>query len=366
MPTKTHAAVIRAEGVVELEDIKVEDPRHDEVLVRIESSGICRTDLEILEGTLELPLPLVAGHEGAGVVEAVGADVTTVAPGDTVALGIAACGACPRCRAGYYPYCDNHAPMNFAGTRLDGSTGLRDAHGWPVHGHFMRQSSWAGYALAHASNAIKVPDDIDHGVLGPFGCGIQTGAGAVWNTLGVEPGTSVAVFGLGAVGQASIMAAKAAGATTIIAVANRRPKLDLALELGATHAVSTADGDVTEIIRELTSGGVQYAVEAAGKPGVMSTAVDVLIETGHAAITGVTPVGETFPVDVWKMLRGRTVHGTTLGDAAPAVILPRLVDLYRQGQFPVDRLMTHYPLEDIKQAIADLESGGTVKAVLHP
>ncbi|MBZ6287367.1 NAD(P)-dependent alcohol dehydrogenase [Streptomyces olivaceus] len=343
MSVQTQAAVIRGAGVIELEDILIEDPRPDEVLVRVESSGICRTDLEILEGTLKFPVPFVAGHEGAGTVVAVGSDVTTVEPGDTVALGAAACGTCPHCRTGAYPYCDNHVAMNFTGTRLDGGTGLRGRSGEIMHGHFMRQSSWAGLALAHTSNTVKVPSDVDRTVLGPFGCGIQTGAGAVWNTLAVEPGSTVAVFGLGAVGQAAIMAAKVSGATTIIAIGNRQPKLDLALKLGATHAFSARDGDVADLVREVTDGGVQYTVEAAGKTDVMTTAVEVLAETGHAAITGVA-ANESFPLDAWKVIRGRTVHGTTLGDVAPSVILPRLVDLYRQGAFPADRLMTHYAL----------------------
>ncbi|WP_328349717.1 NAD(P)-dependent alcohol dehydrogenase [Streptomyces sp. NBC_00445] len=365
MSLRTQAAVIRGAGVIELEDILVEEPRPDEVLVRVESSGICRTDLEILEGTLEFPLPFVAGHEGAGTVAAVGSGVTTVEPGDTVALGAAACGTCAHCRMGAYPYCDQHTAMNFTGTRLDRGTGLRGLDGETVFGHFMRQSSWAGLSLAHASNTVKLPSDVDRSVLGPFGCGIQTGAGAVWNTLAVEPGSTVAVFGLGAVGQAAVMAAKAAGATTIIAVGNRQPKLDLALQLGATHAFSPRDGDVADLVRDATGGGVQYTVEAAGRTDVMTTAVEVLAETGHAAITGVA-AGESFPVDAWKMIRGRSVHGTTLGDAAPSVILPRLVDLYRQGVFPVDRLMTHYSLQDIHQAIADVDDGTAIKAVLHP
>ncbi|MET9357455.1 NAD(P)-dependent alcohol dehydrogenase [Streptomyces sp. NPDC006617] len=343
----------------------MQDPGPDEVLVRIQSSGICRTDLEIVDGALEFPLPFVAGHEGAGTVVGVGSGVTTVEVGDTVVLGAAACGTCPRCRTGAYSYCEQHAAMNFTGTRLDGSTGLRGRVGETIYGHFMRQSSWAGLALAHASNTVKVPSDVDPFVLGPFGCGIQTGAGAVWNILGVEPGSTVAVFGLGAVGQAAIMAARVAGTTTIIAIGNRQPKLDLALELGATHAFSARDGDVADLIRDVTGGGVQYTVEAAGKPDVMTTAVEVLAETGHAAITGVA-AGASFPLDAWKMIRGRSVHGTTLGDAAPSVILPRLIDLYQQGAFPADRLMTHYPLDDVQRAIADVDNGAAIKAVLHP
>ncbi|NJA57124.1 alcohol dehydrogenase catalytic domain-containing protein [Streptomyces sp. NEAU-H3] len=365
MSQRTQAAVLTGVGVLELEDVLVEDPRPGEVLVRVESSGICRTDLEIIQGGLEFPLPFVAGHEGAGTVVAVGADVTTLEPGDTVALGAAACDACAHCRTGAYPYCEQHTALNLTGTRLDGGTGLRGSGGEIVYGHFMRQSSWAGLSLAHSSNTVKLPSDIDRAILGPLGCGIQTGAGAVWNTLAVEPGATVAVFGLGAVGQAAVMAAKVAGATTIIAVGNREPKLELARELGATHAFSARDGDVADLVREVAGGGVQYSIEAAGKSDVMSTAVEVLVETGHAAITRVA-VGASSPVDAWKIIRGRTVHGTTLGDVAPSVILPRLAELYRTGAFPVDRIMTHSALADIRQAIRDLEDGTAIKAVLHP
>jgi aryl-alcohol dehydrogenase len=362
---KTQAAVIREQGVIRIEEITVEDPRPDEVLVRIHASGICRTDLDILDRTVDLPLPLVAGHEGAGIVEAVGSEVTTIAPGDTVALGAAACGRCARCQAGDYTYCENYLAMNFTGSRLDGTRGLRDATGAPLSGHLLQQSSWAGYSLSHVSNTIKMPTGVDPTILAPLGCGLQTGAGAVWSTLNVQPGTSVAVFGTGAVGQAAIMAAKAAGATTIVAVGNRRPRLDLAVELGATHTVSARDGDVVEQVRDLTDGGVQYSVEAVGRPQSMAEAVHVLVETGHAAITGVSP-GAQFTLDAWAVLRGRSVHGTTLGDMAPAVALPRMLQLYQQGRFPIDRLVTRYSLSDIDRAIKELDSGDTVKAVLVP
>jgi aryl-alcohol dehydrogenase len=363
--TAARAAVVRGKGQVALEDVEIEEPRPDEVLVKVLSSGICRTDLEVMEGVLPTPFPVVAGHEGAGIVEAVGSNVSTVAPGDTVVLGVAACGICKQCRAGSYAYCEVHVPMNFLGARLDGSTGLRDAQGKPLHGHFMSQSSWASHALSHVSNTIKVSSDLDPAVLGPFGCGIQTGAGSVMNVLDPEPGTSIAVFGLGAVGQAGIMAAQVSGLSTIVAVGLHEAQMDLARELGATHVVNSGEVDAVEAIRDLTGGGVQYSLEATGSPAVMRSAVDVLVETGHAAITGVAP-GQTFELDVWNMLRGRTVHGTTLGDAVPAVLLPRLVELYQQGRFPVDKLMTHYPLGDIEKAIADVDAGRTVKAVLHP
>ena len=365
---KIKAAVIRGKKNIVIEELELEDPRADEILVRIVSAGICRTDLEVLDGYLPLvPYPVVLGHEGAGIVEKVGANVVGIVPGDTVILGVSACGICPHCRNGELPYCENHVPMNFIGQRMDGSTALLDQKKSKVHSHFFYQSSWATYALAHQSNAIKVSGEIDPYFLGPFGCGIQTGAGSILNVLDVQAGTSVAVFGLGAVGLSGIMAAKVAGAAVIVAIDRHDEKLNLALEVGATHVINSEKENVIERIHEITgrSQGVNYSLEATGATAVMRMAVDVLTETGHAAITGVA-AGKTFELDVWTVLRGRTIHGTTLGDAVPAVFLPRLVELYKQGRFPVEKMMTHYAFEDIKTAIQDVEDGKVAKAVLHP
>lgn len=365
---KIKAAVIRGKKNIRIEELELEDPRPDELLVRIVSAGICRTDLEVLDGKLPLvPYPIVLGHEGAGIVEKVGNNVVGIVPGDTVILGVSACGTCAHCRNGDLPYCENHVPMNFIGQRLDGSTAFLDANNAKVHSHFFNQSSWATYALAHQSNAIKVSDKIDPYFLGPFGCGIQTGAGSILNVLDVQAGSSVAVFGLGAVGLSGIMAARIAGAAVIIAVGRNSEKLNLALELGATHTINSEEENVIDRVREITghSQGVNYSLEATGSTAVMRMAVDILTETGHAAITGVA-AGKTFELDVWTVLRGRTIHGTTLGDAVPAVLLPRLVELYEQGRFPVEKMMTHYAFEEIQQAIEDVDNGKVAKAVLHP
>jgi aryl-alcohol dehydrogenase len=196
---------------------------------------------------------------------------------------------------------------------------------------------------------------------------VLTGAGAVYDVLKVRPGTSIAVFGLGAIGLVGIMAAAEAGASTIIAVARKKAQLARALEVGATHTIDTTQtDDLGAAILDITGQpGVDYSLEATGSPTVMRTAVDVLIETGHTALTGVA-AGQTLELDPWNLIRGRTVQGTTLGDANPSVLLPRLVDLHLQGRFPIDKIETHYTLDDVDQAIEDSRSGKTAKAVLHP
>lgn len=364
---QVRSLVKRGTDKVVTEDLKLEQPRREEVLVRITSAGICRTDLEALDGSLGVPDPVVLGHEGAGIVEKVGEAVDTVEVGDTVILTAAACGQCPRCRAGRYTYCDHHGELNFAGTRLDGTTALTDAAGTAVHSHFFAQSSWSDHALAHHSNAIKVAAEADPRNLGPFGCGVVTGAGTVLNVLRVHAGSSVAVFGLGMVGQAAVMAARVAGATTIIAVAREQSSLDLAKQVGATHTVLAGpEVDSAAEIRAITGvDGVDYSVEATGSVAVMRTAIETVRKTGHAAITGVAP-GHDIAIDAWTLINGRTVHGTVMGDMVPSVLLPQLVDLHLQGSFPINKLLTHYSFDDATTALADADAGRVVKAVLHP
>jgi len=359
---------MREVDVVELEELQVDEIRDDEVLVRILSVGICGTDLDVLSGHLPLGQPpVVLGHEGAGIVEQIGAAVSGIAPGDTVLLSTPMCGMCAACLTGRPGYCLHHDDMAFAGGRADGSTSLRDSDGTPVHSHFFYQSSWATHAVAHVSNTIKISSDVDPSVLGPFGCGVLTGAGAVLEVLKVGPGASIAVFGLGAVGLVAIMAAKAAGASTVIAVARKKHQLDRALEVGATHVIDTTKvDDVPAAIRRIVGGpGVDFSLEATGDSGIIRRAVDVLAPMGHVAITGVAS-GQTLELDPWDLLNGKVVHGTILGDAVPSILLPRLVDLYQQGRFPIDKIETHYRLEEIGTAIEDSRTGRTAKAVLHP
>ncbi|MGW7418022.1 NAD(P)-dependent alcohol dehydrogenase [Streptomyces sp. NPDC054863] len=366
MPTTVTAAVSRNAGEAFLiEELELEDPRPDEILVRHTAVGLCHTDLEAAAGNLPTPHPAVLGHEGAGTVEAVGAAVTGFAPGDRVVLSLDSCGTCRNCLAGQPAYCDQHIPLNFHSRRADGTVGLRDAAGRPVHDHFFGQSSFASHGLAHPRGLVKVSGDLPLTTLAPLGCGLITGAGAVLNSLRVRAGSSVAVFGLGSVGLAALMAAAASGATRIIAVDRNPERLALARELGATELVDATTADAAEAVLDLTGGrGVDHSVESTGAVSVMNTAVSVLAPLGSAAVLGVAALDADLRANAFELLKGRTVTGSVMGHQAPGILVPRLLDLHRQGRFPLDRLVTTYPLTGINDAIADVRAGTTVKAVL--
>jgi aryl-alcohol dehydrogenase len=364
---RVRAAVCRqGSGLFQLEELTLDDPRPDEVLVRFTAVGLCHTDLEVAAGRMPTPFPVVAGHEGAGVVEAVGASVGGFAPGDRVVASFSFCGTCRNCLSGRPAYCPLHFPLNFGAQRADGSVGLRDAAGEPVHDHFFGQSSFAGYSLCRPSSLIKVGDTSvpDH-VLAPLGCGVVTGAGAVWNVLEVSPGSTVAVLGAGAVGLSAVMAAAAAGAARIIVSDVHASRLDLAARLGATDLVDATDGTSVEQIRELTDGqGVEYSVESTGMPDVMAQAVTALAPLGSAAVLGVAPDGADLKTNAFALLEGRSVTGSIVGHQSPAVLVPRLLQLHGQGRFPLEAMIRTYPLDDINKAVQDARSGTAVKAVL--
>jgi aryl-alcohol dehydrogenase len=361
------AAVCRpgSDETFELEELSIGDPRPDEVLVRFTAAGLCHTDLEVAAGRMPTPLPVVAGHEGAGVVEAVGSAVTGFGPGDRVVAGFSFCGGCRNCLSGQPAYCPLHFPLNFGAQRADGTVGLHDWAGEPVHDHFFGQSSFAGYGLCRPSSLIKVGEtDVPDHVLAPLGCGIITGAGAVWNQLKVPPGSTVAVFGAGAVGLSAVMAAAAAGAARIIVTDPHASRLDLAAHLGATDVIDATDGLAVEGVREITGGaGVEFSVESTGVPEVMSQAVAALAPLGSAAILGVAPDAD-LRTSAFALLEGRTVSGSIVGHQAPAVLVPRILDLHRKGRFPLEAMIRTYALDDINKAVDEVRSGTAVKAVL--
>ncbi|MEV6559526.1 NAD(P)-dependent alcohol dehydrogenase [Nocardia sp. NPDC051756] len=368
MTTTITASVARA-GIDEfqVEQLELEDPRPDEVLVRYIASGLCHTDLEAARGNVPTPRPVVLGHEGAGEVVAVGSAVTGFAAGDRVLLSLDSCGSCVNCLGGQPGYCDRHIPLNFHAARADGSVGLRDAAGKPVHDHFFGQSSHATHGLAHPRSLVKVDSRTPLEVLAPMGCGVITGAGAVLNSLRVQAGSTVAVFGAGAVGLSAVLAAVVAGAAQIIVVDRNAERLTLASELGATHLVDATEVDPAEAVRELTGGrGVDYSVESTGVLAVMNTAIAALAPLGAAAILGVTAPEAALQANVFELLKGRTVTGSVMGHQAPGVLIPRLLRLYEEGRFPVHRLVRTYPLAQINTAVADVKAGTTVKAVLTP
>ncbi len=359
------AVVWEPAGEFSIEELELSDPNDDEVLVRIVGAGICHTDLAGRDMHLPIPPPpSVFGHEGAGVVERVGARVTKVKPGDHVVLAWDYCGACSACKSGKELYCLNFFQHNFHGARPDGS-GTLSKNGQDIHGCFFCQSSFADYALANERNAVKVPEDVPLEILGPMGCGIMTGAGAVMNSLQVGPGSSIAIFGVGNVGMSAVLAAVVCGCTTIIGVDLHSNRLGLAKELGATHTVNAGEQDPVEAIREITGGGAQFSLECVGNPKVLRQAVDALPRLGVCGLTGVVPPGTEVALDMDLLMNGRTVRGILGGDAIPDLFIPKLIELYRQGRFPFDRLITFYAFDEINKAVEDMENGSVMKPVLR-
>jgi aryl-alcohol dehydrogenase len=362
-----HAAVVReARQPLTIEKVRLGELRHDEVLVRIVATGVCHTDMVVRDQFFSSPLPAILGHEGGGVVEAVGQDVTSVAPGDHVVMSYMYCGECYLCESGHPAHCQHVGPINFGGGRLDGSTSATDLNGSVVHDHFFGQSSFAEYSIASHHNVVKVPKDLPLDILAPLGCGLQTGSGAVLNALKVRPGSAFVAFGTGAVGLAAIMAAGIAGATKIIAVDVNADRLALALELGATHTVNSREVDPVATIMEITQKGADFSLECSGRAEVLRQAVDCLGFFGTCGIVGATPEGTEVPIDVNSvMIPAKRIMGIVQGDVIAHTFIPTLIEFYRQGKFPFDRLIKHYDFEQINEAIADSESGRTIKPVLR-
>ncbi len=364
---KIKAAVVRAKsGPFVLENLDLDEPREDEVLVRITGAGICHTDLVARDQYLPVPLPVVLGHEGAGVVEKVGSRVTKVAPGDHVAMSYEACGVCNSCKKGRPTHCASWFYSNImAGARSDNSLTLRKGKE-QIHGSFFGQSSFANFALASERNVVKVPTDLPLEIMGPLGCGIQTGAGGVINSLAARPGSSIAIFGTGSVGLSAIMAAVVTGCTTIIAVDINNQRLKMAKKSGATHLVDSRKTNPVEQITAITGGGADYTLECSGIPAVLRQAVDSLGWGGVCGLIGAAPAGSEVSLDMITLLNGRTVKGIVEGDSVPDVFIPQLIELYRQGRFPFDRLITFYSFDEINKAVEDSEKGKVIKAVVRP
>ena len=360
------AVVERQGGPFLVQELELGELRPDEVLVKVHASGICHTDLICRDQWIPVPLPAVLGHEGAGVVESVGSAVTGFAPGDRVAMSFDSCGHCPSCAQARGVYCHSFYEHNFASVRPADGTSALSRGGETVHAHFFGQSSFATHAVARERNVVRIDDSIPFEVVAPFGCGIQTGAGSVLNVMRPLPGSSVAVFGAGAVGLAAVMAARIAGCTTIVAVDLHDHRLELARELGATHGVNAGQQDPAEAIRAVTGAGADFTLEASGVPAALRAAIDSLAPLGDCVIVGAPALGTEASFDVNALFTGgRRIVGVVEGESVPSQFIPRLVDLWRRGEFPVDRITTTYDFDQIDQAAHDAESGAVVKPVLR-
>ena len=338
-----------------IESLEMEGPGSDEIMVRLVASGICHTDIDLCDSWDEADRAVVLGHEGAGWVERVGKKVKSIRRGDHVVLSYQSCGRCVPCRGDNPAHCQHFYRANFGFQRLDGSNALERSG---VRGHFFGQSSFATHCLATERNLVKVTKDLPLEILSPLGCGLQTGAGTVMNSLKVPKGASLAVFGTGAVGLAAVMAARLAGAHPIIGVDKKPKRLHLALELGATHTIDNRRQDVAARIAHVTGRGVDYVVETTASPQMHHLAVDVLNPQGVVALLTGESGTDSLP-------EGRKTLGIIQGDAVPQRFIPKLIKLHQAGLFPFDRLLRFYAFGDINRAIADAKRGDSIKPVLR-
>lgn len=343
------------------EELELEAPHAGEMRVRIVATGICHTDVHEHPGR-HSPQPIVLGHEGAGVVEEIGEGVTGFAAGDHVILSGASCGACPSCANNRPTYCDQAMPRCFGGQRMDGSTALC-AGDETIHSHFFGQSSFASHAIAPDRTAVKVDKDLPLEKLGPLGCGVITGAGSVIEALKVGYGDTIAIFGVGGVGLSAVMAANLVGARRIVAVDLNEDRLELARELGATDTILASEDDIAGKLRAIAGRGLDYTLNTTNVPAVHTTALDCLAMNGTAAFVA-APLGQWAPGMFPMLAGGRMLRGILGGDASPSLFLPKLIDYWRQGRFPFDRLLTFYPFHDIARAFEDIEAGKVIKPVL--
>jgi aryl-alcohol dehydrogenase len=347
----------------EIATYKLVPPRAGEVLVRVHACGICHTDLAVKLQHIPIPMPKVLGHEGAGMIEEVGPGTTQFRPGDHVLMSFGSCGECSNCRDGALGYCDQFRAINLFGDRLGGSGLTRDGN--ELGGHFFAQSAFATHAIATTRNVIKIEDDLPLELLAPLGCGIQTGMGSVMNVLRPQVATSIAIFGVGAVGLSAIIAARIVGCSTIIAVdvVPERPRV--ALELGATHGVSGLSENSSAEIIELTRGGADFSLDTTGVPAAVTNSINCLRARGVSVQVAAPPRGTLYAAEASVVVgKGITIRGVVEGDANPQLFIPRMIGFFRDGRLPLDKFVKTYPLEKINEAVDDLEHGRVVKPVL--
>jgi len=357
------AAIVREKNApFVIETVELDEPRDGEMLVKVTASGICHTDELARIQALPVPLPAVLGHEGCGIVEKVGADVKEFKPGDRVAFSFASCGECEPCLAGQPAICDSFFAANFCGVQPDGTSRL--SQDGKMLSTMFSQSSFAEYAVVHERSAVAIPDDVPLEITGPLGCGIQTGAGAVWNRLRPRLGSSIAVFGCGSVGLSAVMAAKIAGCGIIIGVDRMQSRLEKAIELGATHVVNTSETpDAVEEIRKITGMGANSSVDTTGNGHCTRMALNCTRAGSTTVVVG--GGGEmTLNAETDLMAGAKSLIGVVEGDSNPKIFIPEMMRQYKAGNFPFDTIITYYDFDDINQAMADSLSGKVIKAVL--
>lgn len=365
---KTVAAVCRDPNApLVIEEVELRDELHpEEIQVKIVATGICHTDLlfrDAPEGVPFMPRPSILGHEGAGVVQAVGSAVKDITPGDSVILSYASDGECPACQKDLNSYCEHYVELNLSG--LDGQGGHLHSSATGPLSAMHHQSSFARDTIAVQSNVYKVGNDLPLEQLAPLGCGFMTGAGGVANQLQPEPGSSLAIFGLGAVGFSAVAMARRMGCTTIAVVDLHQHRLDLAEAFGATHFINASQADHLEQMKGTFPQGFDYVVEASGSPKVMTAAIELLGQNGHCLICGAAsdPLA-TVEFSPLHLAFNRHIAGALMGHGSPGKTIETLIAMIKDGSFPVDKLIKTYPFAEISQAIDDNCSGAVIKPVV--
>lgn len=363
------AAVLYEYGKpLSIDTVDLQEPQEKEVLVRIMASGVCHSDLHVQKGELPMALPIVLGHEGAGIVESVGKGVTSVKKGDHVVLSLVTpCGRCNYCVAGRPNLCDLTTQAIWAGGLIGGAVRLSKG-GTPIH-HMSGVSSFAEYAVVREEAAIKIDPDIPLSTAALVGCGVMTGVGAAINTAQIEPGSTVIVTGCGGVGLNIIQGAALAGAGKILAVDVMDYKLELAKGFGATHIVNSKDADPVQMAKDLSRGaGFDFALDASGNSKAILQGFQALKRHGTMVMVGIPPAGVDIPFPgISLIIEEKRVIGSNYGSARPSIDMPRILDLYRSKKLKLDELVSRtLRLDQVNEAFEVMEKGEVARSVLLP
>jgi aryl-alcohol dehydrogenase len=364
----TAAVAHKGRSDFRVEPLTLHPPQDDEVRVRIAGVGLCHTDLMVREiGESWYPFPAVLGHEGAGHVEAVGRSVTRVKPGDAVVISFRSCGSCRHCHDAEPSACQSMLALNFRGQRPDGSTSLSNETG-PVASHFFGQSSFASHCIVHESAVVPVADTPLLPLLGPLGCGVQTGAGAILHSHAARPGDSLLVIGGGSVGLSAVMAGKIAGCAPLLVLEPHAARRQLAQDFGATHVLDPATTpDLAAAVRAIVPEGVDHVFDTTGRTSLLEAALASLARRGTLGLVAGSASEGPLTLNPTSMVsQGIRILGIIEGDSDPQSFIPELIAHHHAGRLPFDRMIQTYSLADINQAIADQHHGKVVKAVLIP
>lgn len=362
---KIKAAVVNKKGgPFVYEEIDLAEPKKDELLVRVIASGICHTDEFGRQGGVNQSFPAVFGHEGAGIVEKIGSEVKDFQVGDHVVFSYGYCGNCSSCRSGKPFYCINYNEINFGGTAVDGKTRL--SKNSKDIAMFFAQSSFATHSVINTRSAVKVDKDINLEIVAPLGCGIQTGAGTITNIIKPSIDSTIAVFGMGAVGLSAIMAANIEHCKEIIAVGGNNRSLKLAKELGATHAINRKEvDDIVKSIHDIVPEGVDFCIDTSGFGPMIQKAIKATSFNGTIFALGASGIIDSFNIGEDILMNMRTLRGACEGECISQIYIPELIRMYKEGKFPIDKIITVYNFEDIEQAFKDSHDGKVIKPVVR-